>query len=103
MKNHFLLTKVRSNDICNVKTRQRNTVWPTSVSTLRLYQSFFVEDDADVLPEEDQSDVEMSDQESETTRNWSNLSKKRKNSSINSDSDDPSNEDSGDDELEMDM
>ena len=102
MKNHFLLTKVRSNDICNVKTRHF-TVWPTSVSTLRLYQSFFVEDDADVLPEEDQSDVEMSDQESETTRNRSNHSKKRKNSSINSDSDDPSNEDSGDDELEMDM
>ena len=45
----------------------------------------------------------MSDQESETTKNRANQSKKRKNSSINSDSDDPSGRDSGDDESEMDM
>ena len=101
MKNHFLLTKVRSNDISVVKKRQLNLAFISL--HLHIISIFFVEDDADVLPEEDQSDVEMSDQESETTRNRSNNSKKRKNSSINSDSDVPSNEDSADDELEMDM
>ena len=75
----------------------------SAIRDVYLIFSLLIDDeDANVLPEEDQSDVELSEPESENS-DKSVQSKKRKKSSINSDSDDNSNEGSDDDEMAIDM
>ena len=69
---------------------------------IKILKFLIDDEDADVLPEEDQSDVEMSDAESEHT-NKANQSKKKRKTPMNSDDDDPTNEESGDDEMAIDM